>query len=135
MKTPVTTVVTAVVMWIFVFALTMVPIYTKNYWANLTLMTIVIPNVLRLIVGQVPQLAVDKGFFFSSTIIAFILVEALSRVVKTLKGQIKEYGEDRRKSLEVSLLFLAAFVIGAGLTYMLGVDKSIYSNMGWEQVP
>lgn len=135
MKTPVTTVVTAVVMWIFVFALTMVPIYTKNYWANLTLMTIVIPNVLRLIVGQVPQLAVDKGFFFSSTIIAFILVEALSRVVKTLKRQIKEYGEDRRKSLEVSLLFLAAFVIGAGLTYMLGVDKSIYSNMGWEQVP
>lgn len=135
MKTPVTTVVTAVVMWIFVFALTMVPIYTKNYWANLTLMTIVIPNVLRLIVGQVPQLAVDKGFFFSSTIIAFILVEALSRVVKTLKGQIKEYGEDRRKSLEVSLLFLAAFVIGAGLTYMLGVDKSIYSNMGWEEVP
>ena len=135
MKTPVTTVVTAVVMWIFVFALTMVPIYTKNYWANLTLMTIVIPNVLRLIVGQVPQLAVDKGFFFSSTIIAFILVEALSRVVKTLKGQIKEYGEDRRKSLEVSLLFLAAFVIGAGFTYMLGVDKSIYSNMGWEEVP
>lgn len=135
MKTPVTTVVTAVVMWIFVFALTMVPIYTKNYWANLTLMTIVIPNVLRLIVGQVPQLAVDKGFFFSSTIIAFILVEALSRVVKTLKGQIKDYGKDRRKSLEVSLLFLAAFVIGAGLTYMLGVDKSIYSNMGWEQVP
>lgn len=135
MKTPVTTVVTAVVMWIFVFALTMVPIYTKNYWANLTLMTIVIPNVLRLIVGQVPQLAVDKGFFFSSTIIAFILVEALSRVVKTLKRQIKEYGEDRRKSLEVSLLFLAAFVIGAGLTYMLGVDKSIYSNMGWEEVP
>ena len=135
MKTPVTTVVTAVVMWIFLFALTMVPIYTKNYWANLTLMTIVIPNVLRLIVGQVPQLAVDKGFFFSSTIIAFILVEALSRVVKTLKGQIKEYGEDRRKSLEVSLLFLAAFVIGAGFTYMLGVDKSIYSNMGWEEVP
>jgi hypothetical protein len=37
--------------------------------------------------------------------------------------------------LEVSLLFLAAFIVGAVLTYMLGVDKSIYSNMGWEQVP
>ena len=135
MKTPVATVATAVFMWVFVFALTMVPMYTKNYWANLTLMTIVIPNALRLIVGQVPQLAVDKGFFFSSTIIAFIAVEALTRVVKTLKPQIKKYGDDRKKSLEVSLLFLAAFVIGAGLTYMLGVDKSIYSNMGWEQVP
>ena len=91
--------------------------------------------MLRLIVGQVPQLAVDKGFFFSSTIIAFILVEGLSRLVKTLKGQIKNYGKDRRKSLEVSLLFLAAFIIGACITYFMGVDKSIYSNMGWEQVP
>jgi hypothetical protein len=98
-------------------------------------MTIVIPNMLRLIVGQVPQLAVDKGFFFSSTIIAFILVEGLSRLVKTLKGQIKDYGKERRKSLEVSLLFLAAFIVGAGITYFIGVDKSIYSNMGWEQVP
>ena len=135
MKTPLSTVFTAVFMWIIVYAITMVPIYTTNYHANLALMTIVIPNMLRLIVGQVPQLAVDKGFFFSSTIIAFILVEGLSRLVKTLKGQIKDYGKERRKSLEVSLLFLAAFIIGAGITYFIGVDKSIYSNMGWEQVP
>tara|TARA_B100000497_G_C7672277_1_gene405781 strand:- start:890 stop:1330 length:441 start_codon:yes stop_codon:yes gene_type:complete len=135
MKTPLSTVFTAVFMWIIVYAITMVPIYTRNYHANLALMTIVIPNMLRLIVGQVPQLAVDKGFFFSSTIIAFILVEGLSRLVKTLKGQIKDYGKERRKSLEVSLLFLAAFIIGAGITYFIGVDKSIYSNMGWEQVP
>lgn len=135
MKTPVATVATAIIMWVLVFALPMVPLYTRDYWANITLMTIVIPNALRLIVGQVPQLAVDKGFFFSSTIIAFILVEGLTRVVKTLKKQIKEYGKDRKKSLEVSLLFLAAFIVGAVLTYMLGVDKSIYSNMGWEQVP
>ncbi len=89
MKTPVVTVATAILMWVIVVALPMVPMYTRNYWANVTLMTIVIPNALRLIVGQVPQLAVDKGFFFSSTIIAFILVEGLTRVVKTLKGQIK----------------------------------------------
>ena len=113
----------------------MVPMYTRDYWANMALMTVVIPNALRLIVGQVPQLAVDKGFFFSSTIIAFILVEGMTRVVKTLKVQIKDYGKDRKKSLEVSLLFLAAFIIGAVLTYMLGVDKSIYSNMGWEEIP
>jgi hypothetical protein len=73
MKTPVATVATAIIMWVLVFALPMVPMYTRDYWANITLMTIVIPNALRLIVGQVPQLAVDKGFFFSSTIIAFIL--------------------------------------------------------------
>jgi len=96
-------------------------------------MTIIIPNILRVIVGQVPQLAVDRGFFFSSTIIAFITVEMLSRVVKSLKDQIKEYGENRRRSLEISLLFLAAFIFGTIVTYMLGVDNSIYSNMGWEQ--
>ena len=135
MKTPVSTVAVAILMWVFVFALPMVPMYTRDYWANMALMTVVIPNALRLIVGQVPQLAVDKGFFFSSTIIAFILVEGMTRVVKTLKVQIKDYGKDRKKSLEVSLLFLAAFIIGAVLTYILGVDKSIYSNMGWEEIP
>jgi len=133
MKTPVGTVATAVLMWVVVYAITMVPMYTRNYWVNLSLMTIIIPNILRVIVGQVPQLAVDRGFFFSSTIIAFITVEMLSRVVKSLKDQIKEYGENRRRSLEISLLFLAAFIFGTIVTYMLGVDNSIYSNMGWEQ--
>ena len=133
MKTPVGTVATAVLMWVVVYAITMVPMYTRNYWVNLSLMTIIIPNILRIIVGQVPQLAVDRGFFFSSTIIAFITVEMLSRVVKSLKDQIKEYGENRRRSLEISLLFLAAFIFGTIVTYMLGVDNSIYSNMGWEQ--
>jgi len=133
MKTPVGTVATAVLMWVVVYAITMVPMYTRNYWVNLSLMTIIIPNILRVIVGQVPQLAVDRGFFFSSTIIAFITVEMLSRVVKSLKDQIKEYGENRRRSLEISLLFLAAFIFGTIVTYMLGVDNSIYSNMGWAQ--
>lgn len=133
MKTPVGTVVMAVLMWVIVYAITMVPMYTKNYWANLSLMTIVIPNILRLIVGQVPQLAVDRGFFFSSTIIAFIAVEMMTRAIKSLKEQIKNYGENRKKSLQISLLFLAAFIFGTIVTYMLGVDNSIYSNMGWEQ--
>lgn len=133
MKTPIGTVATAVLMWVVVYAITMVPMYTRNYWLNLSLMTIVIPNILRIIVGQVPQLAVDRGFFFSSTIIAFIAVEMLTRVVKSLKEQIKEYGENRRRSLEISLLFLAAFILGTIITYVLGVDNSIYSNMGWEQ--
>lgn len=133
MKTPIGTVATAVLMWVIVYAITMVPMYTKNYWANLSLMTIVIPNILRLIVGQVPQLAVDRGFFFSSTIIAFVTVEMMTRAIKSLKDQIKNYGEDRKKSLQISLLFLAAFIFGTIVTYMLGVDNSIYSNMGWEQ--
>lgn len=133
MKTPIGTVATAVLMWVVVYAITMVPMYTKNYWANLSLMTIVIPNILRLIVGQVPQLAVDRGFFFSSTIIAFVTVEMMTRAIKSLKDQIKNYGEDRKKSLQISLLFLAAFMFGTIVTYMLGVDNSIYSNMGWEQ--
>jgi amino acid transporter len=133
MKTPIGTVVTAVLMWVIVYAITMVPMYTKNYWANLSLMTIVIPNILRLIVGQVPQLAVDRGFFFSSTIIAFITIEMMTRAIKSLKEQIKNYGQDRKKSLQISLLFLTAFIFGTIVTYMLGVDNSIYSNMGWEQ--
>jgi len=135
MKTPVSTVSTAVLMWVVVYAITMVPMYTKNYWANLSLMTIVIPNILRLIVGQVPQLAVDRGFFFSSTIIAFMTVEMMTRLIKTLRSQIEDYGENRKKSLQISLLFLAAFIFGTIITYVLGVDNSIYSNMGWESTP
>jgi hypothetical protein len=135
MKTPVSTVSTAVLMWVVVYAITMVPMYTKNYWANLSLMTIVIPNILRLIVGQVPQLAVDRGFFFSSTIIAFMTVEMMSRFIKNLRSQIEDYGENRKKSLQISLLFLAAFIFGTIITFALGVDNSIYSNMGWESTP
>jgi hypothetical protein len=104
----------------------------KNYNLNLLWLTVVIPNVMRLIVGSIPRLAVDRIFFFSASLIALIVTFVVNSIWGESKKAVEEYGSDRRKTLKLSILLMSAFAIGALLTYFSGIDNSIYSNMGWE---
>ena len=112
--------------------MSIVPNLSKNYLVNITWMTIVIPNMLRLAVGSIPRLAVDRVFFMASTVIAFILTFILNKVFGDTKEAIEDSTVDNSKKLKMSALLVGTFTAGALITYFAGIDTSIYSNMGWE---
>lgn len=132
MKTPVSAVIMVILYWLVIYGFTIVPHVSKNYNINLIWLTVVIPNIMRLIVGNIPRLAVDRVFFLSSSLIALIITFFVNTLWGDTKKAVEKYGSDRRKTLKLSILLMSAFAIGAMVTYMSGIDNSIYSNMGWE---
>ena len=132
MKTPLTVVLTVIVYYLVIYGITLVPHVSDNYFANLAVLTIVVPNLLRYIIGNVPRLAVDRVFMISTTVIAFIVTYLVNLMMNDTKEAVKDYGSDRSKTLKLSALLMTAFTVGALITYYSGIDNSIYSNMGWE---
>lgn len=132
MKTPFTVVLTVILYYLMIYGITLVPHASDNYFVNLAALTIVVPNLLRYIIGNVPRLAVDRVFMISTTVIAFIVTYLVNLVMRDTKDAVKEYGSDRSKTLKLSALLMTAFTVGALFTYYSGIDNSIYSNMGWE---
>ena len=113
--------------------MTLVPQQVDNYHVNLIWLTLVIPNVLRLVVGSIPRLAVDRLFFLSTTLIALLLTFVINLISRETKEGIKSSTADKSKKLKTSLLLMGTFTVGALITYYAGIDTSIYSNMGWER--
>ena len=132
MKTPVSVLLMAVAYWMVIYGMSMVPNLSNNYIVNIIWMTLVIPNMLRLIVGNIPRLAVDRVFFLTTTIIAFILTYLLNMAFDDTKEAVKDPAASNSKKLKLSALLVGTFTAGALITYYLGIDTSIYSNMGWE---
>lgn len=132
MKTPITIVLMAILSWIAVYVITMVPQIATNYHFNLIWTTLVIPNLLRFIIGSVPRLAVDRVFFLTSSLIALILVYLINLVSKETREAMADYKAPKDKKIKLSALLVGAFTVGALITYGAGIDSSIYSNMGWE---
>ena len=132
MSTPANDLYMAVAYWIAVFYAALLPVVVENYTARLLLITLVVPNLLRLVVNRLPRLAVDRSFFFTSTAIALILTYAVHSYFKNLKEDFDKFGKDVNKTLEVGALLTATFTVGALLTYYIGIDRSIYSNLNWE---
>lgn len=133
MKTPLSFLLMAIAYWIAIYGVTLVPQQVDNYYVNLIWLTLVIPNVLRLVVGSIPRLAVDRLFFLSTTLIALLLTFAINTVSKETKEGIKSSTADKSKKLKTSFLLMGTFAAGALITYYTGIDTSIYSNMGWER--
>ena len=132
MKTPLSVLLTVILYYIAIYGITIIPHISNNYYGNLIILTLVIPNIFRHIVGSVPRLAVDRLFVFSTTVIAFVITFLMNKLWGDTKDAVKEYGSDRSKTLKLSALLVTAFVSGALITYYSGIDNSIYSNMGWE---
>ena len=132
MKTPLSVLIMVILYWLMIYGITIVPHASENYALNLMWLTVIVPNVLRIVVGSIPRLAVDRLFFFSTTLIALIITYVINKVWKDTEDGVKEYGSDRSKTLKLSALLMSAFTTGALVTYFSGIDKSIYSNMGWE---
>jgi hypothetical protein len=130
-KTPVNDVMLAIGYWTAVHLLTVAPVFVEKYEYRLLLLTLIVPNALRMIVNRVPRLAVDRSFFFSATAIGAILTYVLHQYFKESKEEMDEYGKDTNKTLRVSILVATTFAAGALLTYYVGLDRSIYSNL-WE---
>ena len=112
--------------------MSMVPNFSNSYTVNIVWMTLVIPNMLRLVVGSIPRLAVDRVFFLASTVIAFVLTYVLNQIFDDTKEAVEDPGASNSKKLKLSALLMGTFTAGALLTYYMGIDTSIYSNMGWE---
>ncbi len=132
MKTPLSVLLTVIAYYITIYGITVIPHMSNNYFLNLAVMTLVVPNILRYIIGNVPRLAVDRLFMISTTMIAFLITYVMNIVMSDTKDAVKEYGGDRSKTLKLSALLMTAFAGGALITYYSGIDNSIYSNMGWE---
>jgi hypothetical protein len=132
MKTPVSVLLMAILYWLVIYGMSMVPNFSNSYTVNIVWMTLVIPNMLRLVVGNIPRLAVDRVFFLASTVIAFILTYILNNVFDETKEAVEDPGVSNSKKLKLSALLMGTFTAGALLTYYMGIDTSIYSNMGWE---
>jgi len=132
MKTPLSVLLTVIAYYITIYGITVIPHMSNNYFLNLIVMTLVVPNILRYIIGNVPRLAVDRLFMISTTMIAFLITYVMNLMMSDTKDAVKEYGSDRSKTLKLSALLMTAFAGGALITYYSGIDNSIYSNMGWE---
>ena len=132
MKTPLSVLLTVIAYYITIYGITVIPHMSNNYFLNLAVMTLVVPNILRYIIGNVPRLAVDRLFMISTTMIAFLITYVMNLMMSDTKDAVKEYGSDRSKTLKLSALLVTAFAGGALITYYSGIDNSIYSNMGWE---
>ena len=132
MKTPVSVLLMAVAYWMVIYGMSLVPTMSNNYLLNITWMTLIIPNMLRLIVGSIPRLAVDRIFFLSTTLIAFMLTYVLNMVFTDTKEAVEDSTVSNNKKLKLSALLMGTFTAGALITYFTGIDTSIYSNMGWE---
>jgi hypothetical protein len=122
----------AIFYWLVVYYVTLLPVLIKRYEVRLAMLTFVVPNALRMIVNRMPRLAVDRSFFFTSTLLALILTYILHLIFKKTRKDMDEFGKDVKKTLEVSGLLTATFIAGALLTYYMGLDRSIYSNLNWE---
>jgi hypothetical protein len=132
MKTPITVLLTAIVYWVLIYGVTLVPQFVKNYYINLLWMTVVIPNVIRFAIGNIPRLAVDRVFFMTSTLIALVLTFLINQISKETKDAMTDPDASNNKKLKLSGLLAGTFAAGALATYFAGIDTSIYSNMGWE---
>jgi len=122
----------AIFYWLVVYYVTLLPVLVKRYEVRLAMLTFVVPNALRMIVNRMPRLAVDRSFFFTSTLLALILTYIVHLIFKKTRKDMDEFGKDVKKTLEVSGLLTATFIAGALLTYYMGLDRSIYSNLNWE---
>jgi hypothetical protein len=132
MKTPITVLLTAIVYWVLIYGVTLVPQFVKNYYVNLLWMTVVIPNIIRFAIGNIPRLAVDRVFFLTSTLIALVLTFLINQISKETKDAMTDPDASNNKKLKLSGLLAGTFAAGALATYFAGIDTSIYSNMGWE---
>lgn len=132
MKTPLSVLVTAVAYWVALYIVLVLPQFSKSYVINLFWMTLIAPNVLRYAIGNIPQLAVDRGFFLVSTLIGFILVYLINQVSPDTREAMKNNRASNDKKLKLGLLLSGTFAFGTLVAYFAGMDKSIYSNMGWE---
>ncbi len=133
MKTPVNILITAIAYWIVLYAVTLVPLISKSYHLNLIWFTVVIPNVIRFAIGNIPRLAVDRVFFLSATFIALVITFLINQVSSETKRAMTDHKADVNKKLKLSALLAGTFAMGALGTYYSGIDNSIYSNMGWER--
>jgi len=121
-----------IVYWLAIYGISIVPHFSENYNLNLVWLTVIVPNVLRYIIGNVPRLAVDRIFFLTTSIIALVITFAVNAIWGESREAVEKYGSDRSKTLKLSALLMTAFATGALITYYTGIDNSIYSNMGWE---
>ena len=133
MKTPVNILLTAIAYWLVLYSTTLVPLISKNYYLNLVWMTVMIPNIIRFAIGNIPRLAVDRIFFLSATFIALIATFIINQISKETKDAIKDHTVGTNEKLKLSALLAGTFTIGALATYYSGIDNSIYSIMGWER--
>ena len=132
MKTPVNVVLMAILYWILVYGIMIVPKFSGAYMINLVWMTIVIPNVLRLMVGSIPRLAVDKFFFVVSTLFSLVITYLVGRYDEDVKEGLSNPTAATDKRVKASISLVVAFIFGALMTYFLNIDTRIYSEMGWE---
>ena len=132
MKTPPSVVAKAVAYWAVLYAVLIVPQFSKNYIVNLLWMTLIAPNAMRFAIGKIPQLAVDRGFFMISTLIAFIITYLINKISPDTREAMKNNRATNDKKLKLGFLLLGTFAFGAMVAYFGGVDTSIYSNLGWE---
>ena len=132
MKSSLTVLGYSIISWIILYAMLLVPQYTKSYLVNLLWMTIIAPNAMRYAVGMAPQLAVNRQFFFNATLISLILVYLINLASPDTREAMKDSGKaSNDKKLKLSALLSGTFAVGALVSWRFG-DSSIYSNMGWD---
>ena len=127
MATPISRVAIFLTAWILILATTYSPMFSNDGDVNAALLTLVIPNVLFFIIDRL-VLKSDAGYFLVSTGIAagwtFMIKEIGG---EKIKDKFKNYGKDRKSSLEVMGIVLSGFLLGGILSYKF-VDDSIYDH-------
>jgi len=132
MKTPFSVLGQAVMAWVLVFSILAVPQFSRSYTINLIWMTLVVPNLLRFSIGQFPRLAVDRGFFFTATLMSFFMIYIYNQFSPDTREAMRDPNAPSSKKRKLISLLLVTFILGNLIAHQF-FDGSIYSDMGWER--
>ena len=113
MKTPVNILLTAIAYWLALYATTLVPLVSKNYYLNLVWMTVMIPNIIRFAIGNIPTTRGRPSIFpvhDFHRVSCYLL--SSTRFHGETKKAMTDHKADVNKKLKLSALLAGTFAIG-----------------------
>ena len=104
-----------ILIWSIIYALSAIPLHTGNFWANLTILTFIIP----VFIGKITK----GGYFFGlasldmkvltvMSLLGFLAVLSITYMDEKLKKEFENYGQSIRSTGIVYGLRMVGFIVG-----------------------
>ncbi len=120
-----------ILLWSTIYALSTIPLHTGNFWANLTILTFVIPVFIGKITkgGHFFGLAsLDMKVLTVMSLLGFLAVLSITYMDESLKKEFENYGQTIRSTGIVYGLRMVGFIVGLLLVLPFVKREGLYAN-------
>jgi hypothetical protein len=121
----------AILLWNGILSLSSVPLLASEYWSNVIVLLVVIPNVLGMMPrgGKVwGRLSLDMPFLLISTIIGLLFTLTITETNENIKEDFVRFGKNTRSTVTVIGLRALGLTIGFIISYLLFGGDKMYSH-------